>query len=356
MASFISIHENNFSSKITQYGTKLMASLAFLSENFSGIGLYESDNGYAMYKDKTKHRGILAAIRGSIMAQELREVSEKLIYSCYCAAINKPNEAQVKSSMLINDYINKAAINEIKKYVPKDIVSIMAELNDADMIFDHEEIKHEMREGRISKSKDLDNILLKNRITEKKIDLDEYGWEIGFDELRGDMSLNVYERALVLPFFEEYASRINNSTVRVLTYCTSNIKGYYVLSKLDTNDGLDFDFMVEFRTQYEGRIRELSSQTFIATNINFKRSKSKVNLIINSEDNLKEKYGEQKFTLNQKIPVLFKKNDATICLEGGCNVKKWVKDATLEKLTNLFVENIEKRIQVTNMCGPDIAN
>jgi hypothetical protein len=61
------------------------------------------------------------------------------------------------------------------KVCSKDIVSIMAELNDADMIFDHEEIKHEMREGRISKSKDLDNILLKNRITEKKIDLMSMG-------------------------------------------------------------------------------------------------------------------------------------------------------------------------------------
>lgn len=350
MASNITLFKGNSSEKETDYYPSNIYPVAFLSDDYAGIRATDDEN-IDFSSSEHHHRGILAAIRGAYLAQELNYVSPLMLDSCFCACINQPNDAQRIVAEIVKKHIKPLKLKDAQLYVPNDISQILSNLDKEDILFDGNEIEFELKRGIIKKSNDIEDILMRTKKSEMEVDEEEYGWEISLDEMNEDMKLDINENRVVRPFLDTYLDRCNRKIMRIATYTTSNTTGYCILSKLRRQPNMDFEFVVNFRSDYFGHVNQISMDIGISPMIKFRKSSEKVKMEFFSKEILEQCYGKQfKPSIMQKMPFVFRPDDAAMYMDGP-NLMTRVLNLELAKITHPIFNSIRQRFLYTKKYG-----
>jgi hypothetical protein len=248
MESEIILYQGKYVFKETDYGNKVLASTAFLTDSSVGVAVVTKPADFFMSVPEPNNSSVLSAIRGALFAEEMKEMTPDLLYSCLCMGLINPSAEQKSKADSLKSYLTNKRIRDLKQVVPSDIENILFNLIKINIPFNESEILHEINLGKIKKSENLDYIIKENECLKENLDDIEYGVKVEVSELRDIMNLDLTEHICIVPFFDTYMDKVNKKTMKAIAYGTTNAEGFLILSKLKDSKNIDFNLNIQLKS------------------------------------------------------------------------------------------------------------
>ncbi|MGV8169270.1 MAG: hypothetical protein ACP5N3_04410 [Candidatus Nanoarchaeia archaeon] len=347
MNSSIILHRGRYVPKLTQLGKKIVSPVACIGDDFTGVFIWDTSNEYVSGASDGNSRSLLAPIRGLYFAKELNYFDEDLIYSCVCAGMNKRDVDQEFRAKLIYNEVGSEKRKRILNFVPKNIYGIIEDLVESKVIFDGDEIKEEIRSGRIKNSEELEWLIEENEKYAEVIDNFEYGGIISFSKMMSILKeinvANVVYRALL----DEYLLMANKQSMKILSYIDAGSSNVVAFSKMKSDDNIEIDFHFSSGTGVLGEAgADIQQFYWIQSSLNWLRSPGEIDLKIHNKAELEALYGtDTKFKLSHKLPILFRDVDAKIYMQEDSIVKE-VRSSEFEDILDPIALRIEKNMRL----------
>jgi hypothetical protein len=287
---------------------------AYLTEEYAGIRIDTDENDTIIDSRNTGNRSLLAAIRGSILAEEFSYFRDEDTSYCFNACVNEDNRFDSIDLDKLSRIIGKNKLNNILNFVPANFERMLSTLIKYNFPFDGKEIIHEIKRGTIKSNSCIEDILNKNKVLSAIIDASEYGFPHSISEAKGFLrehfgSFSEIFRPLEDTFLEHYDS----TQARAVSYLSINSIGIYILSKKKGNNNLNMNFSVSIGNELEGDIKNIEKKTNVYAVMQFKKCQRGIDNTQYTREMLEKLKGKQEiFTLKDKLPFLYKPCDASI--------------------------------------------
>ncbi|MFA6072603.1 MAG: hypothetical protein WC758_00625 [Candidatus Woesearchaeota archaeon] len=346
LSSYITLYEGDSSSKDTNFGTLDVKPIAYISDENIGIDLITSDESELLTSDDDNRmmntRSVLAAIRGAMFVNEFERIDSSVLYSCFCAGLNRQSEEEKLAANLVHTELNKQVSKEIKNFVPKNIEDIISTLSEYDVLFDGQEIIREVKAGRIKNSTIIKDAIEKNKNLLAELDVMEYGQIMKLDELISTIGAFSLLSNMHVPFLDEYLVQAKK-TKQAVMYRTANVSNFCILSKLNGYKDIDLNFILAIRNELIGSIQGVMDNKIMCSPIiSFTQSSIPNKVEIYDKTTLEKCYGSSvNLDVFHKLPVLVREPNATIYLMD--DVETSIYDPEFVSIVAPIFEKIKKR-------------